>query len=90
MWEQFGPGAVGIGWEMAMMGLGEHLATPDSDPAEVAAWMAGPEGRACLVEFMTSRSDEWTEVRIRFGTDPDAARAAGNRCAAAYTETPEV
>ena len=72
-----------------MMGLAEHLRTPDADPVEVAAWMAGPEGRAYLVEYMTSCSQEWTEVSIRFGTDPAEARAAGDRCTAAYTASPE-
>jgi uncharacterized protein YndB with AHSA1/START domain len=88
-WEKFGPGAVGIGWEMALMGLHEHLRTPDADPAEMAAWMVGPEGRAYLVALMTGCSGEWTEMSIAFGTDPVIARTAGERCAAAYTASPE-
>ena len=88
-WEEYGPGAVGIGWEMALWGLDEHLASPDFDPAEIAAWMTRPEGRAYMVELMTGCSDVWTEVSIDFGTDPALARAAGERCAAAYTAMPE-
>src|SRR5712672_3650133 len=26
-WNQFGPGAVGIGWDLALMGLAQHVAT---------------------------------------------------------------
>src|ERR1700742_5162401 len=25
MWDQFGPGAVGVGWDLALMGLGLHI-----------------------------------------------------------------
>lgn len=89
LWQQFGPGAVGIGWEMMLMGLAEHLADPTFDPEEVKAWMEGPEGRAYLVEYVTASGDRWVETSIGFGTDPDEARGAGERCAAAYTAQPE-
>ncbi len=89
MWEEFGPGAVGIGWEMALMGLDEHLRTPDADPAQVQEWFNGPEGRPYLVECMTGASERWVEASISAGTDPTAAREAGARCTAAYTATPE-
>ena len=88
MWEQFGPGAVGIGWEMALMGLDEHLRTPDADPAQVQEWFTGPEGRPYLLECMTLCSDAWTAASIAAGTDPEAARAAGQRCTEAYTAPP--
>jgi uncharacterized protein YndB with AHSA1/START domain len=89
MWEEFGPGAVGIGWEMALMGLHEHLLSPESPPGTVEAWLAGPEGRVYLVELMTGASDAWGEASIAAGTDPDQAREAAARCLAAYTATPE-
>jgi uncharacterized protein YndB with AHSA1/START domain len=88
-WEKYGPGAVGIGWEMALWGLDEHLRSADFDPARMAEWMAGPEGRVYAVELITGCSDAWTEISIGFGTDPAVARAAGERCAAAYTASPE-
>jgi len=38
MWEQFGPGAVGAGWDSGLFGLTLHLATGFSaDPAESMA-----------------------------------------------------
>lgn len=38
-WNQFGPGAVGIGWDLAVMGLARHLATGASaDHATAEAW----------------------------------------------------
>ena len=51
-WNQFGPGAVGIGWDLALTGLALHLATGASVDHETAeAWMGSPDGK----EFMTER-----------------------------------
>ena len=86
-WE-YGGHIIWVDWEMALMGLQEHLRTPDADP-ESAGWMAGPEGRDYLVGLMTGCSSEWTQMSIAFGTDPVLARTAGERCAAAYTASPE-
>lgn len=78
MWAQFGPGAVGIGWEMALMGLGEHLAAPE-------AARPSPEDMPDLSGFMDASASAWAEAEIAAGTDPEQARAAAQRCAAAYT-----
>ena len=82
MWDQFGPGAVGIGWEMALMGMAEHLAAPDAErpPRETV-----PD----LTDYMVGASRAWAEADAEFGTDPDQAREAAERCAAAYTAAPE-
>ena len=81
MWDQFGPGAVGIGWEMMSMGLAEHLKRPDEalpDPADPE--MAGP-----LSENMASSNAAWAEASVAAGTDPEQAHAAVDRCLALYT-----
>jgi len=81
-WAQFGPGAVGVGWELALSGLAMHLASGASvDPAEAAAWSASEEGR----RFVTLSSQAWCEADIAAGTDVVAARAAAGRTTAAYT-----
>ncbi|MBP2707975.1 SRPBCC family protein [Microbispora sp. RL4-1S] len=86
LWPEFGPGAVGIGWDMAVLGLALHLSSGVSmDPAEGAAWAASDEGR----RFMTLSSDKWAEASIAAGTDPAEARAAAQRVLAAYTAFPE-
>lgn len=47
MWEQFGPGAVGVGWDGALVGLGLHLRGGELSEEEREAWMQSPEiGRA--------------------------------------------
>jgi uncharacterized protein YndB with AHSA1/START domain len=48
-WAEFGPGAVGIGWELGLMGLVHHFTIDEArDPATTAAWMVGPDGVAFM------------------------------------------
>jgi len=83
MWAQYGPGAVGIGWDLGLIGLTAHLASgADRPPLEEAmAWQTSPAGR----EFVTAISAEWADASIAFGTDPSDARAAQERVTEAYT-----
>lgn len=86
-WDQFGPGAVGVGWDLAIMGLGLHLATGAvADRQEAAAWMASVEGK----DFMRRGSKDWCRASIAGGTDEAAATAAAGRTAAFYTGESEV
>jgi uncharacterized protein YndB with AHSA1/START domain len=82
-WAEFGPGAVGIGWDGAFMGLANHLSQGGAtvDPQEAAAWMASEDGKL----FMTLSSDRWREASVAAGADAEAAKAAADRCLAAYT-----
>lgn len=81
-WNQFGPGAVGVGWDLAVLGLGLHLASGEPvDREEVTAWLGSEDGRA----FMASSSDSWAAARVAAGDDPATARAAADRTTAAYT-----
>ena len=83
-WEQagFGPGAVGIGWDMGLLGLALHVTPgPVIDPTEAAGWLASDEGKA----FVRGSSDAWCDADIAGGTPADAARAAADRTTDAYT-----
>jgi uncharacterized protein YndB with AHSA1/START domain len=82
IWQQFGPGAVGIGWDMMVLGLAGHLGSGAAvDPAEAAAWMATPEA----VEFMTRSNDAWCAADVASGEAPATARERADRTIAAYT-----
>jgi uncharacterized protein YndB with AHSA1/START domain len=84
-WAEYGPGAVGVGWDMALMGLEGHIASGEAfDKAEVEAWIGSDEG----VRMMTSSSEAWRDASIAGGTDPDEARAAAERTTAFYTGAP--
>jgi uncharacterized protein YndB with AHSA1/START domain len=80
-WRRFGPGAVGVGWELGLLGLERHFGADVAvDPADAAAWMASAEGR----EVMTASAQAWGEAHAAGGADADEARAAAERTAAAY------
>jgi uncharacterized protein YndB with AHSA1/START domain len=84
--EQYGPGAVGVGWDLALMGLVLQLETGrDMDPAEGEAWTLSPDG----VEFVRHAGTGWADAAIADGDDPAAARAAAERTLAFYTTPPE-
>lgn len=86
MWEQFGPGAVGVGWDLGLFGLEQHLASGAAlDPAEVEAWTVGPEG----VPFVRRATEGWAGAAIDDGDDPDQARSAAEATVAFYTTAPE-
>jgi uncharacterized protein YndB with AHSA1/START domain len=84
-WAEFGPAAVGIGWDSAVLGLSLHLSGgPAMDPAEGMAWAASAEGK----EFMTLSGERWCEAHIASGGDESEARAMAGRTIAAYTAMP--
>jgi uncharacterized protein YndB with AHSA1/START domain len=85
-WAEFGPGAVGVGWDMGLIGLELHLSSGRAvDPQESAAWMASDDGR----QFVTLSSQRWCDASIAAGTNETEARDAAQRTTAAYTATPE-
>ena len=80
-WDEYGPGAAGVGWEMGLMGLSVHIARPGEPLQDEAAFVASAEGRA----FIAGSSKGWERAAVAAGTDPVAARAAAVRTAAFYT-----
>ncbi|MEW2397921.1 SRPBCC family protein [Streptomyces sp. NPDC046862] len=81
-WAEFGPGAVGVGWEMGLVGLTLHLRTGAAvDPQAGMAWAGSEEGR----RFVKLSSEGWYEAFVAAGEDPAAARAKADRTTAAYT-----
>ena len=85
MWAEYGPGAVGVGWDLALLGLATHLSSGAAvDRAAAEAWAMSEEGR----RFSGQLSDAWGEASIAAGTPQDEARAAARRTAAFYSGTP--
>ena len=82
LWDQFGPGAVGVGWDQPLLGLGQYVSTGRSlDPRTFMAWVSSDEGRS----FVRGSSDAWCEASMAAGTDAASARAAAERTRAFYT-----
>ena len=81
-WNQYGPGATGIGWELALMGLAIYLRTGEAvDPQDALAWPSTEQGMG----FIHQISDAWAEESIADGTDASQARAAAEEVARFYT-----
>nr|WP_184485674.1 SRPBCC family protein [Saccharopolyspora gloriosae] len=84
-WAEYGPGAVGLGWDMGLLGLAAHLGEQESGVGpDESAWAASPEG----VLFMTLGSEAWFEANVAAGTPEPEARAAADRTLTAYTTPP--
>ena len=82
MWGQFGPGAVGVGWDLALMALGRHVDTgAQVDPETAVTFPATAEGR----EFIRLAATAWADAAIGDGDEPGAAREAADRTLAFYT-----
>ena len=79
-WDEFGPGAVGIGWDMMILGLTLHLESGGSPRDGAAEWVASDEGRAS----MSLSAGAWRDAQIAAGEGEQRARAASERCLAAY------
>jgi uncharacterized protein YndB with AHSA1/START domain len=81
-WDEFGPGAVGIGWDMGVLGLSLHLETGGDIRAEFGqTWAMSDEGR----EFARQAGESWFAADVASGADEAVARAAADRTIAAYT-----
>ncbi|HEY8584470.1 MAG TPA: SRPBCC domain-containing protein [Capillimicrobium sp.] len=82
IWDQYGPGATGVGWDLGLLGLALYLDSGSSfDHDDAEAWAVSEEGR----EFATRSSERWGEASVAAGTDRAAADAAAARTTAFYT-----
>jgi uncharacterized protein YndB with AHSA1/START domain len=85
MWETFGPGATGVGWDGGLMGLALHLHAPETamKPSEAEAWAGTDEGRA----FYRGSADAWAAASVAEGADPEAAKRQADATYGFYTGT---
>ena len=81
-WDRFGPGAVGVGWDLGLHGLAIHVGTRRAVlPSEGMEWVASPSGK----DFIKVSSAGWGKASVADGTNRDAAIAAMGRTTAFYT-----
>ena len=80
-WSEYGPSAVGVGWELGLMGLAMHLAQSNGPKLDETAFATSPDGK----EFITGSSERWGQAAVAAGTDPADAEAAARRTTAFYT-----
>jgi uncharacterized protein YndB with AHSA1/START domain len=86
VWAQYGPGAVGVGWDLSLMGLGLHVESRAAlDPGFADAWAVTPDG----VAFVERVASGWADAAVADGDEPGAAREAAARTVTFYTVGPE-
>jgi uncharacterized protein YndB with AHSA1/START domain len=83
MWDQFGPGAVGVGWDGGMLGLALHL--EGGTVGDSIAWQMSDEGR----DFFTRCSVAWGAANAAAGADPEAVARMVDNTTAFYAPPPE-
>ena len=81
-WREYGPGAVGVGWDLALLGLAAYV---DGEPLDQGSFEGSPEAAA----MMRAGAAAWGRAHEESGVSADAARAAAERTAAAYVPAPD-
>jgi len=79
-WTQFGPGATGVGWDLAVLGLALHLLTGADRPEDPEAFAKTPAAQ----QFIRAASDRWGEASVLAGTPSEEATAAAKNTTAFY------
>ncbi len=78
MWNEYGPGAVGVGWDGGLLGLALHLQGGSID--DPIAWQTSDEGR----DFNTRSSKAWGVAHAASGADPEAVERGVRNSTAFY------
>jgi uncharacterized protein YndB with AHSA1/START domain len=84
MWSEYGPGAVGVGWEQGFLGLALHL-RGGSGVGDPTAWQLSDEGR----EFARRSSEGWGVANRAAGADPETVARAVANTTVFYAPDPE-
>jgi uncharacterized protein YndB with AHSA1/START domain len=83
MWNEYGPGAVGVGWDGGLLGLALHLQGGSID--DPIAWQTSDEGR----EWNTRSSEAWGAAHAAAGADPEAVERGVRNSTLFYAPPPE-
>ena len=81
-WGQFGPGAVGVGWDGGLLGLSLHL--QGGSVGDGVAWQLSDEGRA----FLTKSSEAWGKAHRASGADEETVATGVANTTSFYAPDP--
>ncbi len=84
-WEQYGPSAVGTGWELGLLGLHMHIESPETPKPDETEFATSPEGKALI----TGSCEAWGQAAVDAGEPAEKAMTAARRTAGFYTGVPE-
>ena len=82
-WDMFGPGAVGVGWDLSFLGLAHNVDDPtiEKPPEADESWFTTPEAR----DLIRIASDDWGRAAIGSGEDKAKALEAAESTRKFYT-----
>lgn len=81
-WTQYGPGATGVGWEMALLGLDAYLSGGgQSLLAAGAVWAESAQGKTTLRLW----AEAWGNAHVGAGASAEVAEGMAKRTAGFYT-----
>ena len=80
-WDNFGPGAVGVGWDLSFLGLAMYLADPGWKKPNDEEWADWPESKG----FIRNSSDGWGQAAIGAGEDRAKALESAESTRKFYT-----
>lgn len=81
-WETYGPGATGVGWDLAFFDLGLYLESGREavDRAAAEAWLASDPGKV----FLHACAESWGDAHVAAGEDVGVAQAMAGRTASFF------
>jgi uncharacterized protein YndB with AHSA1/START domain len=80
-WDKFGPGAVGVGWELGLLGLGMHIRSKQARAGfDENVWGVSDEGK----EFVRQSGEGWIAADIKGGEKAADATRRGKSTIAFY------
>ena len=82
MWAEYGPGAVGVGWDQGLLGLARHLR---GEAVDAPAWEASPDGQA----FAIRSSEAWGAANRAAGVEEDTVARNVTNTRAFYVPGPD-
>ena len=77
-WAEYGPGAVGVGWDLTLLGL--SLPLRGGSIEDPAAWLESPEAKT----FIAQSSQAWRAAHEAAGATSAEAEMAGKNTATFY------
>ncbi len=81
-WAEYGPGAVGVGWDQGLLGLARHLR---GDVVDATAWETSPDGQA----FSLRSNEAWGAANQAAGADPATVARNVANTSAFYVPEPD-
>lgn len=85
-WQNFGPGAGGVGWDLGLLGLDTHLDSTQPVDDHLAEEFSLT---ACGADFVRRSTLAWADAALAYGDPKSEAIEAAERTIAFYTTNPE-